>query len=184
MGLSRKRQRELNRLKRHAEDLLTDQREVLEHASRVVREASHQASSFASEEIKPRIKDAYEDRVRPVVRSGVSAAKHGRERFVDDVLPAVTSALGSAIAVIEAAKNPELRETIVKVGRSAKEASVKAGVRAGVIEAPKSSGPGKYILIGLAVVAVAGVAYAAWQTLRADDSLWIEDEPEPELEEA
>ena len=24
----------------------------------------------------------------------------------------------------------------------------------------------------------AGVAYAAWQTLRADDSLWVEDEPE------
>jgi hypothetical protein len=51
-------------------------------------------------------------------------------------------------------------------------------VRAGVIEAPKSSGPGKYILLGVAVVAVAGVAYAAWQTLRADDSLWVEDEPE------
>jgi hypothetical protein len=25
------------------------------------------------------------------------------------------------------------------------------------------------------VVAVAGVAYAAWQTLRADENLWIED---------
>jgi len=178
MGLSRKRQRELNRLKRQAEDLLHDQREVLEHASRVVRDAGHQASSFASEEVAPRVRDAYDDRVRPVLRSGAKAAKNGRDRFVDDVLPAVTSALGSAIAVIEAAKNPELRETIAKVGRSAKEASVKAGVRAGVIEAPKSSGPAKYILLGVAFVAVAGVAYAAWQTLRADDSLWVEDEPE------
>lgn len=178
MGLSRKRQRELNRLKRQAEELLHDQREVLEHASRVVRDARHQASSFASEEIRPRVKDAYDDRVRPVLKSGAAVAKHGRERFVDDVIPALTSALGSAIAVIEAAKNPELRETIAKVGRSAKEASVKAGVRAGVIEAPKSSGPAKYILLGVAVVAVAGVAYAAWQTLRADDSLWVEDEPE------
>ena len=25
------------------------------------------------------------------------------------------------------------------------------------------------------VVAFAGIAYAAWQTLRADDDLWIED---------
>ena len=40
---------------------------------------------------------------------------------------------------------------------------------------PKSAGPGRYILIGLGVVAVAGIAYAAWQTLRADDDLWIED---------
>lgn len=180
MGLSRKRQRELNRLKRQAEDLLHDQREVLEHASRVVRDASSQASSFAREEIRPRVKDAYEDRVRPALRSGASAARQGRERFVDDVLPAVTSALGSALAVIEAAKSPEVRETIAKVGRSAKESALKAGVRAGVVEAPKSSGPGKYILLGVAVVAVAGVAYAAWQTLRADDSLWIEDEPEPD----
>ena len=37
MGLSRKRQRELNRLKRQAEDLLSDQREVLEHANLIVR---------------------------------------------------------------------------------------------------------------------------------------------------
>jgi len=184
MGLSRKRQRELNRLKRQAEELLSDQREVLEHASRVVRDASHQASNFAREEVAPRVKDTFDDRVRPAVRSGISAAKHGRERFVDDVLPAVSSAIGAAMAAIESAKNSDLRETVTKAGRSAKEVGVKAGVRAGLIEAPKSSGPGKYILIGVALVAVAGVAYAAWQTLRADDSLWIEDEPEAEVEQA
>ena len=39
----------------------------------------------------------------------------------------------------------------------------------------KKSGPGKYILIGLGVVAVAGIAYAAWQTLRVDEDLWVED---------
>src|SRR5436190_23584807 len=99
MGLSRKRQRELNRLKRQTEDLLRDQREVLEHASRVVRAAGHQASSLAREEVAPRMKDAYEDRVRPAVR-------RGRDRFVEDVVPAVTSALGSAIAVIESVKGP------------------------------------------------------------------------------
>ena len=182
MGLSRKRQRELNRLKRQAEELLSDQREVLEHANRVVREAGHQASNFATDEIAPRVKDAYEDRVRPVLRSGASAAKHGRDRFVDDVVPVLSGALASAVAVIEAAKNSDVSDKIVKAGRSAKEAGLKAGVKAGVLEAPKSAGPGKYILIGVAIVAVAGVAYAAWQTLRADDSLWIEDEPEAETE--
>lgn len=170
MGLSRKRQRELNRLKRQAEEVLRDQREVLEHASRVVRQASHQASNFAREEVSPRVKDAYEDRVRPAVRSGVRAAKHGREKFVDDVLPAVTAALGSAIAVIESVKGPT-KDTLDRVSRSARD----AGVRAGIVEPPRPS-PAKYIVLGVVVLAVAGVAYAAWQTLRADDSLWIEDD--------
>ena len=48
------------------------------------------------------------------------------------------------------------------------------------VEPPKkSAGPGRYILIGLGVVATLGVAYAAWQTLRADDDLWIEDLGDP-----
>ena len=169
MGLSRKRQRELNRLKKQAEDVLRDQREVLEHASRVVRQASHQASNFAREEVNPRVRDAYEDRVRPAVRSGVRVAKQGREKFVDDVLPAVTAALGSAIAVIESVKGPT-KETLDRVSRSTRD----AGVRAGIVE-PRTS-PAKYIVLGVVALAVAGVAYAAWQTLRADDSLWIEDE--------
>ena len=170
MGLSRKRQRELNRLKRQAEEVLRDQREVLEHASRVVRQASHQASNFAREEVSPRVRDAYEDRVRPAVRSSVRAAKHGREKFVDDVLPAVTAALGSAIAVIESVKGPT-KDTLDRVSRSARD----VGVRTGIVEPPRSS-PAKYIVLGVVALAVAGVAYAAWQTLRADDSLWIEDD--------
>lgn len=169
MGLSRKRQRELNRLKREAETLLRDQREVLEHASRVVRAASHQASNFAREEVRPRVRDAYEDHLRP-------AARRGRDRFVGDVMPAVTSALGSAIAVIESIKGPA-RSTLDRVSRSARD----LGEQAGIVE-PRKSGPAKYIVLGVAVVAIAGVAYAAWQTLRADDSLWIEDEADLEGE--
>jgi hypothetical protein len=170
MGLSRKRQRELNRLKRQAEEVLRDQREVLEQASRVVRQASHQASNFAREEVSPRVREAYDDRVRPAVRSGVRAAKQGRDKFVDDVLPAVTAALGSAIAVIESVKGPA-KDTVDRVSRTARD----AGVRAGIVEPPRSS-PAKYIVLGVVALAVAGVAYAAWQTLRADDSLWIEDD--------
>jgi hypothetical protein len=106
------------------------------------------------------------------VKAGRSAARNGRDRFVDDVIPALTSALGSALAVIETAKNPQVREVAAKVGKKAMDA--------GIIE-NKSSGPARYIFIGVAAVAVAGIAFAAWQTLRADDSLWIEDEPEEEL---
>jgi hypothetical protein len=87
--------------------------------------------------------------------------------LTDDVVPAITGALGSALAMLEAAKDPRVRDVVRKVSRS--------GERAGIVTPPKSAGPGRYILIGLGVVAAVGVAYAAWQTLRADDDLWIED---------
>jgi hypothetical protein len=204
MGLSRKRQREFTRLKKQAEELLQSQKDVLEHASGVVKEASHQAANYAREEVSPRVKDTYEAKLQPVVNSGLSAgrsvATHTKDKLVDDVLPAVSSALASAIAVLEAAKSPQVRDAIKhisknadevtkRVSKSADKLSKKAdkfgknvsknatqfGTKVGVVQ-PKSSGPGKYILIGLAVVAVAGVGYAVWQTLRADDDLWIDDE--------
>lgn len=172
MGLSRKRQRELKRLKRSAENLWDEQREAIEHASEVLRDARRQAANYAREEVGPRVRDAYEDRVQPAIRgslrAGRQAASWGGERLRDDVVPAITGALGSALAMLEAAKDPRVRDVVRKVSR--------AGERAGVVTMPKkSAGPGRYILIGLGVVAVAGVAYAAWQTLRADDDLWIED---------
>jgi 2-keto-3-deoxy-L-rhamnonate aldolase RhmA len=86
----------------------------------------------------------------------------------------VSSALASALAVLEAAKNPEVRAAFARVSKGTRSLGEKAG-----IVPEKSPGPGRYILIGIGVVAFAGVAYAAWQTLRADDSLWIEDDPEP-----
>lgn len=172
MSLSRKRQKELKRLKRSAEDVWDEQREAIEHASAVLRDARRQAGNYAREEVGPRVRDAYEDRVRPVVAGGLSAGRHAahsaRERLSDDVFPAITGAVGSALAVLEAAKDPRVREVVRRVSS--------AGQKVGIVTPPKKkSGPGRYILAGLGVVAVLGVAYAAWQTLRADDDLWIED---------
>lgn len=164
MALSRKRQRELKRLKRDAERLWDEQREALEHATDVLKDARRQAANYAREEIAPRVGEG--------VGSARRAVGSARDRFVDDVLPAISGTIGSALAVLEAAKNPQVREVVRKVSS--------AGQKAGIVTMPKkSSGPGKYILIGLGVVAVAGVAYAAWQTLRADDDLWIEDLGDP-----
>jgi len=197
VGLSRKRTKEFKRLRSEADELLHDQRDVLEHATRVVREASRQAGNYAREEVAPKVKGTYDERVRPVVSSGVSTAKSAvhqtREKISDDVLPAVSSALGSALAFVEVAKSPQVRDAIAhvsnnvskgaskvskqatKVGKEASKQATKLGVKAHVVQ-PKSSGPGKYILIGVGIVALAGIAYAAWQTLRADDDLWIDDE--------
>ena len=167
MALSRKRQRELNRLKRDAERLWDEQREAIEHATVVLKDARRQASNYAREELQPRVRES----VRDGFGAARGAAHSARERFTDDVLPAISGTIGSALAVLEAAKNPQVREVVRRVSS--------AGQKAGIVTPPKSSGPGRYILIGLGVVAAAGIAYAAWQTLRADDDLWIEDLGDP-----
>lgn len=151
MGLSRKRQRELSRLKGRAEDLWDEQRDVLEQAGKIIRDARRQAGNYTREEITPRVRDTYDRRLRP----------------------AVASSIGSAAALFEVAKDARVREALRKVS----EAGTRVGTRVGVVKAPPPSpGPGRYILMGVGVVALAGIAYAAWQTLRADDDLWIDDE--------
>jgi hypothetical protein len=165
MALSRKRQHELDRLRGQAEDLWDDQKDVLERANRVLKAASR----HAHEEAAGRGRDVYDSRVRPAVASGIAS---GRERLHDDVLPAVSGALGSALAILEAARNPDVRAALgraTSLGRS-------AASRTGLVKAKSAPGPGRYILIGVGIVAAAGIAYAAWQTLRADDDLWIDDE--------
>src|SRR5690606_9148919 len=105
MGLSRKRERELKRLKRTTSELWDEQREVLEHANQVVREASRQLANVGREELAPRVKGAYETHVKPGVESGLAAGKHiagtAKDKLSRDVLPAVSSTLGSALAVFE-----------------------------------------------------------------------------------
>ena len=171
MALSRKHQRELNRLRAQAEDLWEDQREVLEHAAKVVREAGRQGARYANDEVAPRVRDVYDDGLRFARNTARSAS----DRFQHDVVPAVTGALGSALAAIEVAKNRQVREVIKNAGRLGND----VGTRLGIVKPKPSFGPGKYILIGIGVVALAGIAYAAWQTLRADDDLWVDDEPAP-----
>jgi len=187
MAPSRKQQREIDRLKGDAQDLLDDQKEVLQRASRVIRAASRHARNEAIS----RGHDAFNDRVRPAVSSalatGVSAGKDAaagiassaREHISDDVLPAVSSALGSALAVLDSARTPDVSAAVgkaSKAGRSAVSKGRAVAAKTGVVKAKPSAGPGRYILIAVGVVALAGIAYAAWQTLRADDDLWIDDE--------
>lgn len=178
MALSRKRRKELKRLRSDAEALWENQKDLLDHASKVVRDASRQAANYAREEVSPRVRDSYEDRLKPAISSSVagarSAATSTRDKFVGEVLPAVSSALGTAMAAIEVAKNQQVRDAINRASKFGTD----LGTRAGLIQ-PKPAGPGRYILIGIGIVATAAIAYAAWQTLRADDDLWIEEEPEP-----
>ena len=51
-----------------------------------------------------------------------------------------------------------------------------AGERAAEVKRKQGPGVGTYLAIGAGVIAAAGVAYAVWQTFRADDELWVADE--------
>ena len=117
MALSRKQRKDRDRLRKQAERVWDDQKELLDHAADVVREASRQASDFAREELAHRVKDTYEGRIAPTIGSGVagarSAAGTARDKLTREVLPAVTSALGTALAAIEVARNKQVREAIV-----------------------------------------------------------------------
>ncbi|GAA2226333.1 hypothetical protein N1031_03870 [Herbiconiux moechotypicola] len=173
MSLSRKRRKELKRLKGTAEDLWLDQQAVLDRANAILREAGKQASFLADEEVKPRVKTAVES-VAPTISKNVAAVKvagqTAKERFAADVVPALASTIGSAAAVLQLAKNPEF---VKQAGKKAAKAS-----KALQKQAPKSGGSkaGLVVVISLGVVTAAGIGYALWQTFRADDELWIADE--------
>jgi hypothetical protein len=180
MELSRKRKRELKKLRRQAGTVWDEQREVLEHAAGILRTASHQAASVARDDVGPRVRATYEKRVVPGVEAGVDSVKHAasatRDKFVDDVLPAVSSALGSAIAALDVARDKRVRDAIKQVAASSRGAAKRVGHKVGLIEVKATPGPGRYILIGLGVVAAAALAYGAWQVLRPDDDLWVEED--------
>jgi hypothetical protein len=161
MAVSRKTQREVAQLGNRAGDAWEDQREVLERAAKVLRDASRHAGHYSHDDVGPRVLSATR-----------RAATSTREHLSDDVFPAVSSAFGSALALIEAAKDPAVRAALRRAGAVGTAAASKVGLA----KPRQSHGVGRYILIGVGVVAAAGIAYAAWQTLRADDDLWIDDE--------
>lgn len=166
MALSRKRTKQLRRLQGDAEDLWQSQRRVLDQANDVVREARHQLRELASEEVTPRVRDAYESRVKPTLATGIAAGRHvasgARDRVNRGILPSVSTALGSAAAVIEIARDPRVREA-VRSGKS-------------IRRQRKGVGPLSWIGIIFGAVTLAGLGYAVWQTLRADEELWVEAE--------
>jgi len=182
MELSRKRKRELKKLRREAGNIWDEQREVLERASGILRDASRQAASVARDDVAPKVRETYEKRIIPGVEAGVDSVKHAagatRDKFVDDVLPAVSGAIGSAIAALDVARDKRVRDAIRQVSETGRNLATRAGQKVGLVEVKPSPGPGRYILIGLGVVAAAGIAYAVWQTLRADDDLWVEEDEE------
>ena len=171
MSLSRKRRKELTRLRKSADELWSHQQEVLERANVLARQAGHQAGALAREEVAPRVRESYDHYVRPGVNATHDAADGVRRRVVNDVLPGIGTAIGTVMSVGDVARDARVRAAIGRIR-----------FQKPVVVEPKGPGAGTYFALGLAVVAAVGVAYAVWQTFRADDELWVaDDDVEPAL---
>ncbi|KQM16712.1 DNA helicase [Plantibacter sp. VKM Ac-2880] len=169
MSLSRKRRKELKKLKGSAADLWDSQQDVLNHANEVAREVSRQLGNFSKEQVAPVVRDTYEHRVVPTVdrgikysRNAVDGVKHG---ISHGVVPAVGGVVGTVLSIGDIAKDTRVQSALRRLH-----------VPEQVLPAKKGAGAGTVIAIGLGVLAAAGVAYAVWQTFRADDELWVSDE--------
>jgi hypothetical protein len=166
MSLSRKRKKELKRLRASAEELWGNQQVVIDHANHIAREASRQLGHLTREEVVPRVRTGFEAYVRP----SVEQAK-GYARVAGDTAErSLGTVLGSLLSVGDLANDVRVRRAVNRISPTA--------AKVAKIEEKKGPGIGSILAIGAGIVAAAGVAYAVWQTFRADDELWVaDDEP-------
>lgn len=168
VSMTRKRKKQLKRLKSDANALWAAQQDLLDQANSVAREAGRQLSAYGREEVAPRVARAYDEKLAPVVSkvdvATADARKNAKKNLDAKVLPAVGSAVGSVLALGDVARDARVKQAATRV-TAAKEAEKK-----------KSGGFGKAIAVTAIVIATAGVAYAVWQTFRADDELWVADD--------
>jgi hypothetical protein len=158
VNLNRKRKKELRKLQDDAGQLWEAQQVLVGHAADVAREAGRQLGNFNREQVLPVVHDTYNRRVAPTVNRGVKIGRH----VVDEkVVPIVGGVVGTALSAWDVANNK------------------RQGLMHSIAPAPKkkSVGVGSVVAIVLGAAAAIGVVVAAWQALRADDELWVADDP-------
>jgi hypothetical protein len=184
VSLSRKRKKELRKLQDSANKVWQTQQVLVGEAAGIAREAGRQLGHYSREQVGPAVQSTYEHRVAPIVDK---SAKVSRDVLEHRVVPAV----GGALSVWDAANDtrsrlasgrgfalPDARNFGKKADSYSKKATKAMSKKLAVLE-PKKPGmsTGSVIAVVLGVIAAAGVLYAAWQTLRADDELWVADDP-------
>lgn len=187
VSLSRKRKKELQKLQNQANKLWEAQQVLVGEAGSVAREAGRQLGNYNREHVVPAVQDGYERYAAPYVERGVKAS---RKVLNEGIIPATGAVVGSALSVWDAAN--ETRERLasgrgvdIDFAKLAKAADKRgqgiskklAAQLAAAQPQKKGMGAGGVIAIILGAVAALGVLYAAWQTLRADDELWVADDP-------
>lgn len=189
MGLSRKRKKELRRLQDQATKVWESQQVLVGEAAAVAREAGRQLGHYNREHITPTVQANYQKYAAPYVEKGV---KQAQQVFTDTVVPAAGAVVGSALSVWDAANDTRAKmaagrgisvdlDALAKNSKknSKKAARSFAAQLAAARPEPKKSGMGAggVIAVLFGIAAAVGVLYAAWQTLRADDELWVADDP-------
>ena len=184
VSLSRKRKKELRKLQDQANSLWESQQVLVGEAADVAREAGRQLGNYSREQVVPQCPGA----VRPVRRSVCRQGRQGLEAGLDRQGRARRGRRRRLGAVGVGCRerhprSPPARARAARRGTYAKNAD-KYGARrpSGCAEArcrplKQGIGAGGVIAIILGVAAALGVLYAAWQTLRADDELWVADDP-------
>jgi hypothetical protein len=190
------------------QQLWTDQQRLLNRANTVARVAWPHATEYAKGRVGPTAATLYASRVKPVVQRGAVvgaaarkvAASTAKDTVFGTVVPAVSSAAAAALTLADEASNrlgfsgdsaKKFAEAVSGVTKQGKKADKRAAAKtAAAVVAARSAakaakgrsgglGVGGTIGILLGVAALAGIAYAVWQTLRADDDLWVaDDEPD------
>ena len=173
MSLSRKRKKELRKLQSQANNLWEAQQVLVSEAATVAREAKRQLGHFGREQVAPQVQETYGKYAAPYVDRGV---KVGKQVLNDRVVPAAGAVVGSALSVWDAAL--EQRAKLTSDGGISLPKAFARAVPAPLAPPAKTGiGAGGVIAIILGVAAALGILYAAWQTLRADDELWVADDP-------
>jgi len=164
-SLSRKRRRELSRLRNEAEVLLAEQREVLGHAGSVLHEAGRQAKRLNSEVVAPRVNEAL-DGVRPTVDRNIERARRTADQVRLAAAPLVATALAGTVRSLERMENREAARQVRSFGE-----------QRGLLKPEKKRGGfGRVLGIGVGIAAAAAVGYALYQAFRSDDELWVAPE--------
>ncbi len=189
MSLSRKRKKELRKLQDQASKLWESQQVLVGEAATVAREAGRQLGHFNREQVVPQVHETYGKYAAPYVDRGVTVTK---QVLNDRIVPAAGAVVGSALSVWDAANDTRERiaagrgpvsadwsEFLQRAEKYGKAASKGLSKKVAVVEVPQKRGigAGGVIALLLGVAAAVGVLYAAWQTLRADDELWVADDP-------
>lgn len=162
LKISRKRQRELNRLRARAEELLNHQREVFGHAGNVAQEAGRQVKHLNSELVMPRVNELMDD-ARPVVNRRLAQAQRAADRARVVAAPVLAAALAGTVRNLERVENSEAARQVRSFGEQ----------RGLIRPAKKKRRCGSGVALGLGAAAAAVVGYALWQAFRSDDELWV-----------
>jgi len=187
MGISRKRKKEFRKLQTQANRLWESQQVLAGEAAVVAREAGRQLGNYNREQLVPAVQAGYGKYAAPYVDRGI---KYSQRVLTDRVLPAAGAVVGAGLSVWDAAgetraRLAEGRGLVIpdagayrkKAQKYGKKATSQLSSRFAPVPEKKGIGAGGVIAILLGVAATVGVLYAAWQTLRADDELWVADDP-------